>query len=57
MREFTKEEIKVMTPEEIKFWFQQIVEEQQVAEMRKRLLDLIDIQEAKEENIVKLRGD
>lgn len=57
MQQFNKEEILVMSPEEVKFWYQMALEERTAEHMRKALLDMVEIQEAKEDNIIKLRGD
>jgi len=57
MKEFTKEEIKEMSPEEIKLWYQIAAEEQAVAKMRQQLLDIADVQEAEENNTIKLHGN
>jgi len=56
LKGLTTEDIQTMSPEEIKLWYQLVAEEQAVEKMRKQLLDLVDVKEAKEGNIIKLRG-
>ncbi len=48
--ELTKEQIEKMSDSEVKYWFQKFAEDEQVAEMRKRMLNHVEIYEAKKDS-------
>ena len=45
--DLTKEMINEMSDAEIVFWYKQFAEQDQVAEMRKGMLNHVDVQDAK----------
>ncbi len=45
--ELTKKQIEAMSDSEVKYWFQKFAEDEQVTEMRKRILNHVEIYEAK----------
>lgn len=47
------DDVRVMSPEEVKFHYGRMAEESQVEAARKQLLDALEVREV---NVVKLRG-
>ncbi len=46
--ELTKTEVECMSDDEVNYWFNKFSQDEQVAQMRKRMLDQIEIREAKD---------
>lgn len=44
--DLTKEMIEEMSDSEVKFWFQKFAEDEQAAQMRKHMMDQVEIREA-----------
>ena len=55
--EVTKQDVDEMTDDEIKFWFQKFSQDEQAAQMRKHMLDQIEIREASEPRILPIHVD
>ena len=52
--ELTKEMIEDMSDSEVKFWFQKFAEDEQAAQMRKHMLDQVEIREADGPRVIKI---
>lgn len=55
--DLTKEQVKKMSDEEIVFWYKQFAEQDQIVEMRRGMLNHIEIREASESRILPLHVD
>ncbi len=55
--EITKEDINEWTNDEVKFWFNKFSQDEQAAQMRKHMLDQIEIREADGPRILSLHVD
>ena len=44
--ELTKEQVEAMSDAEVRFWCQQFAEQEQAANMRKHMMDQVEIREA-----------
>lgn len=56
--EVTKTEVECMSDDEVKYWFNKFSQDEQAAQMRKRMLDQIEIREAKDgSRILPIRVD
>lgn len=52
--ELTKEQIEEMSDEEINLWYNTMQRQAQVNQMRKELLDIVEIREASEPRVIKI---
>ena len=55
--EVTKTEVECMSYCEVVYWFKQFAEQEQVAQMRKHMLDQIEIRDVREPRILSLHVD
>ncbi len=55
--EITKEDVNEWTDDEVKFWFNKFSQDEQASQMRKHMLDQIEIRDADGPRILPLRVD
>ncbi len=55
--ELTKTEVECMSDCEVVYWFKQFAEQEQAAQMRKHMLDQIEIRDARKPTILPLHVD